>query len=347
MVGRCKRAGALGAAAFSACVAISGLLIVGLYEPASAQGEPPEHLIGTFEIGAPDGPQSVSEGVPAGEDLGREDGAPLPGLPTEPAAAEMPSQELLFSQAVSQLEQDRRALAQRLFERVIAAGPSSPLASEARRHLAELYQAAVDEPSTPSAPASTWQNPDLAAEARGAADAGRAGPVRATVPQRTARVSDDGVVSVPEAVERRFIVEVGDRVFFSDGSADLGSRARSVLSAQARWLKTHTEFEVRIEGHADDSALRPEQQEELSEARAEAVRQRLIEEGVAAERLGIVPWGREQRIAPCNEALCWTQNRRAVTKLVIPRAAAIRRGSSRNLSGFAPLAAQDRFESVR
>ena len=39
------------------------------------------------------------------------------------------------------------------------------------------------------------------------------------------------------ALEEQFITEAGDRVFFSAGSAELGSRARGVLQAQARFIK--------------------------------------------------------------------------------------------------------------
>ena len=45
-----------------------------------------------------------------------------------------------------------------------------------------------------------------------------------------------------------FQTQVGDRIFFSEGSADLGTRARTALEAQATWLKRHTTLSVTIEG---------------------------------------------------------------------------------------------------
>src|SRR6185295_13919053 len=67
---------------------------------------------------------------------------------------------------------------------------------------------------------------------------------------------------------------VGDRVFFSEGSAELGARARKALAAQAAWLTRHPGVRVTVEGHADDPGG---DDVTLSEHRAEAVRQRLIE----------------------------------------------------------------------
>ena len=118
-------------------------------------------------------------------------------------------------------------------------------------------------------------------------------------------------VGVPLAAAE-FQTQVGDRVFFSEGSAELGARARVALEAQATWLKRHTSLAVTIEGHADDAETIGHNLE-VSRRRAEAVRRRLIESGVAAERIGTAAYGRERPIARCNEPWCAVQNRRAVT----------------------------------
>lgn len=106
--------------------------------------------------------------------------------------------------------------------------------------------------------------------------------------------------------------ETGDRVFFSAGSAKLGSRARIALGAQAAWLNRWHEFEIAVEGHADDPGNEADNLA-LAARRAEAVRHRLIEEGVAPSRLAIVAQGRGRPIAPCAASACSAQNRRAVT----------------------------------
>jgi peptidoglycan-associated lipoprotein len=114
------------------------------------------------------------------------------------------------------------------------------------------------------------------------------------------------------AIQSKLRREAGDRVFFSAGSAELGSRARSALAAQAVWLKRWHEFEAAIEGHADEPGSDRDNLD-LSLQRAQAVRQRLIEEGVDASRVAVVPLGRTERLASCEEPDCRAQNRRSVT----------------------------------
>ena len=117
-----------------------------------------------------------------------------------------------------------------------------------------------------------------------------------------------------------FQAQVGDRVFFSEGSAELGARARTALEAQAAWLKRHEVLPVTIEGHADDAGA-ANHNLEVSRRRAEAVRRRLIESGVAPERIGAVAYGRARPIAECMDPSCSAQNRRAVTVVGAPGAA--------------------------
>jgi peptidoglycan-associated lipoprotein len=102
-------------------------------------------------------------------------------------------------------------------------------------------------------------------------------------------------------------------VFFSAGSAELGARAKSVLAAQARWLKEHPEIEVYVEGYSDDAPLAPGQQERLAEDRAEAVRRALEAEGIVAVRSGMPTAFRDGRITTCERPECAAHNRRAVT----------------------------------
>jgi outer membrane protein OmpA-like peptidoglycan-associated protein len=111
-----------------------------------------------------------------------------------------------------------------------------------------------------------------------------------------------------------FQTTVGDRVFFSEGSAELGTRARRALEAQAAWLARHPALPVMVEGHADDGGAASHNLV-LSRRRAEAVRQRLIEAGIAPGRIRVVAHGRERQVATCSVSDCATQNRRAVTVL--------------------------------
>ena len=128
-------------------------------------------------------------------------------------------------------------------------------------------------------------------------------------------------LGVPLGSAAEFQSQVGDRVFFSEGSAALGSRARAALEGQAAWLKRRADLPVTIEGHADDSGALNHNLE-VSRRRAEAVRRRLIEMGVAPERIRAVAYGRERLVADCADSSCAAQNRRAVTVVGAPVAAA-------------------------
>ena len=109
-----------------------------------------------------------------------------------------------------------------------------------------------------------------------------------------------------------FQSEAGDRVFFADGSAELGARARVALDAQAAWLRAHPSIAVTVEGHADDWGSAGDNLL-ISQKRAAAVRDRLIARGVAAERIATMAYGRTRRAAECTASMCNVQNRRSIT----------------------------------
>ncbi len=51
----------------------------------------------------------------------------------------------------------------------------------------------------------------------------------------------------------------------------------------------------------------------LGSSRASAVRNYMVSQGVADQRISIITYGRERPIATCAEESCFAQNRRAVT----------------------------------
>jgi peptidoglycan-associated lipoprotein len=230
------------------------------------------------------------------------------------ASADAKTQEL-FDDAVAALDGNRGAVAQRLFERLIAEAPDSALAREARGHLAELYRSAPRNSTLTARTEITGTEDGDSMRPQALAESPKLGGSAAPAWRERGRGAE---VSV--ALEEQFITEAGDRVFFSAGSAELGTRARGVLQAQARFIKLRPDLAATIEGHADDAPLSLDEHARLSEARAEAVRQRLIEEGIESSRLAVSSWGRDKRVSDCPEPACAAQNRRAVTVLVSARA---------------------------
>ena len=116
----------------------------------------------------------------------------------------------------------------------------------------------------------------------------------------------------PLALKDQFVVDVGDRVFFSFDRFDIESDQKQVLDRQAAWLKSHIFVTVTIEGHADERGTR-EYNLALGERRANAVKDYLIYQGVDAKRIKTVSYGEERPVALGSDEAAWSQNRRGVT----------------------------------
>jgi peptidoglycan-associated lipoprotein len=114
--------------------------------------------------------------------------------------------------------------------------------------------------------------------------------------------------------QRDFTANVGDIVYFSSDSTDLTPEASTTLTAQARWLQQYSQYTITIEGHADERGTR-EYNIALGSKRAQTVRDFLVRNGVNAQRVRTVSFGKERPVAVCNDISCWAQNRRAQTVL--------------------------------
>lgn len=109
-----------------------------------------------------------------------------------------------------------------------------------------------------------------------------------------------------------FATNVGDRVFFLQDQSTLTPEASGTLSKQAGWLKQYGQVTVQVEGHADERGTR-EYNIALSARRATAARNALIQQGVPANRISSIAYGKERPVALCDAEQCYSQNRRAVT----------------------------------
>lgn len=105
---------------------------------------------------------------------------------------------------------------------------------------------------------------------------------------------------------------VPDRVFFATNKSDLTSAASATLAKQAAYLKANPNLNVVLEGHADERGTR-EYNLALGERRATAAKNYLISNGIAANRIKVISYGKEKPANPASNALAWSQNRRAVT----------------------------------
>ena len=114
--------------------------------------------------------------------------------------------------------------------------------------------------------------------------------------------------------QQDFVVNVGDRVFFSSDQSDLSQQAIATLSKQVQWLQTYPRYTFTIEGNADERGTR-EYNLALGARRAQTVRDFMVSHGINGSRIRTISYGNERPVALCNDESCWSQNRRAVTKL--------------------------------
>jgi peptidoglycan-associated lipoprotein len=122
------------------------------------------------------------------------------------------------------------------------------------------------------------------------------------------------VSSVPPGSTQDFFLNVGDRIFFDENTAELSPTALATLNKQGEWLVNYSNYRITIEGHSDEKGSK-EKNMKLSKQRADAVRGYLTSRGVEPQRIRVVFFGREKRVATCNDMSCWSQNRRVVTIL--------------------------------
>lgn len=111
-----------------------------------------------------------------------------------------------------------------------------------------------------------------------------------------------------------FMDTIGDRVLFEVNQSTLSPEAEAILRGQAQWLMSNPAYNATIEGHADERGT-TEYNLGLSDRRAAAVRTFLVAQGVSADRLSTIFYGKERPIALCAAESCYRQNRRGVTVL--------------------------------
>ena len=124
-------------------------------------------------------------------------------------------------------------------------------------------------------------------------------------------VNGEGMPSVNTGAQEQLVATAGDRVFFDFDSANVSAEGQAVLAKQAQWLSTNNS-NVTVEGHCDERGTR-EYNLALGEKRAQSVKNFLVSQGVAANRISTISYGKEfpEFLGAGEEA--WNKNRRGVT----------------------------------
>lgn len=117
----------------------------------------------------------------------------------------------------------------------------------------------------------------------------------------------------PMTPEQEFAANVQD-IFFDYDSYDVRPDNQPTLSKAASYLVSHPNLNVVVGGYCDDRGSN-EYNVALGENRADSVKDALVNAGVAASRIRIVSYGKEQPFCTDETEECWQQNRRATIKL--------------------------------
>ncbi len=98
-------------------------------------------------------------------------------------------------------------------------------------------------------------------------------------------------------------------VFFAFDSFSISEEGRQALSRDAEWIESNPSAQLKVEGHCDERGTSAYNLV-LGEKRAKAVRNYLVELGVATNHLSVVSYGKERPFCKEHTESCYAQNRR-------------------------------------
>ncbi|MBM4132140.1 MAG: peptidoglycan-associated lipoprotein Pal [Nitrospira sp.] len=100
-----------------------------------------------------------------------------------------------------------------------------------------------------------------------------------------------------------------DDVYFAYDSWKLSEDGQRALSKAAEWLKANGSQKLAVEGHCDERGTQAYNLV-LGQKRAKAVRNYLVELGVAGNRITVVSYGKDRPFCRESNESCYQQNRR-------------------------------------
>jgi len=98
-------------------------------------------------------------------------------------------------------------------------------------------------------------------------------------------------------------------VHFGFDRYDLDSEARDGLGRNLEWLRQNPRAKVELEGHCDSRGT-IEYNLALGAKRAKTVKDYLVTQGIAADRISTISYGKELPLCHEENETCWTRNRR-------------------------------------
>jgi peptidoglycan-associated lipoprotein len=113
----------------------------------------------------------------------------------------------------------------------------------------------------------------------------------------------------PSATEEEMFNQNIKDIFFDYDKYDIRPDQQGALQADAAWLSQHSNVSFTIEGHCDERGS-TEYNLALGDNRANAVKNALVQAGIAANRIRTISYGKEKPFCTESNEQCWQQNRR-------------------------------------
>jgi peptidoglycan-associated lipoprotein len=107
---------------------------------------------------------------------------------------------------------------------------------------------------------------------------------------------------------------LGD-VHFAYDSYEADPSSRDVIARNVDWLKRNSRAKVELEGHCDSRGT-IEYNLALGAKRAKSVKDQLVGQGIAADRISTISYGKELPLCHEEDETCWARNRRVHAVIV-------------------------------
>jgi peptidoglycan-associated lipoprotein len=108
-------------------------------------------------------------------------------------------------------------------------------------------------------------------------------------------------------------------IYFDFDSSEIKGDGTEIVAAHAKYLASHAETRVRLEGNTDDRGSR-EYNIGLGERRAQAVRRAMLLQASAESQLATVSYGAERPAVVGTDEAAWSKNRRVEIVYLSPGA---------------------------
>lgn len=133
-------------------------------------------------------------------------------------------------------------------------------------------------------------------------------------PDVAGTVANKGCPEVTEEVQKK-LNDFAKTILFDTGKSTIKAASTGVMVDIITILNQYPNSKFTVEGHTDSTGSATLNQK-LSESRANAVKDFLVEKGISASRLSAIGYGKDKPIATNNTAAGRTQNRRVEINLV-------------------------------